>query len=493
MASTTIQDMLFNMPAMTTPNPKTAAVKDGSFGEMLSKQTSEVNDKLEKLSTPVKESKETTEQSDDVTKVSYKQNMKTKDAIQNREEKPVKDVEQMDEEEVAEVVSEVEEVTVQLMETIATLFETTPVEIEAALVEQDMLPIDLLDTNELSTFVQDFAGVQDSMELLTNADLYNNLKEVVQTAETLKVDLADKVEIPLDKMPELLEQVKEAMPSEQIAPQTFEGQVAKIESRPEDAVKEPTISVQSELPKEPVRVEQKQEMPEEQEETPVAETKSFETVETPKNQTSENMNQRSDDGAKGAKKEDAKTLHATPQFGAEFRPGAFANETQMVSETETQGYVETRTEDIMRQIMDHMRINLKPDMQTMELQLHPASLGNVQVQIGNKAGVITAQFVTQNDAVKAALEGQLIQLEQRFEEQGIKVQAIEVTVQTNSFDQNFQGQSENQATSEQTGTKPRRIRLDASLTEEELALLGEEEKLAVSMMEANGNTVDYMA
>ena len=58
----------------------------------------------------------------------------------------------------------------------------------------------------------------------------------------------------------------------------------------------------------------------------------------------------------------------------------------------------------------------------------PASLGSVNVQIAAKDGVITAQFTAQNETVKAAIESQLVQLRTQFEEQGIKVDAVEVTV-----------------------------------------------------------------
>ena len=74
----------------------------------------------------------------------------------------------------------------------------------------------------------------------------------------------------------------------------------------------------------------------------------------------------------------------------------------------------------MDQIVEYMKFNLKPDMQEMEMQLHPASLGTVHVQIAAKDGAITAQFAAQNETVKAVLETQMIQLKEQFEEQGIK-------------------------------------------------------------------------
>ena len=73
-------------------------------------------------------------------------------------------------------------------------------------------------------------------------------------------------------------------------------------------------------------------------------------------------------------------------------------------------------------------------MTQMEMELHPASLGNVRVQVAAKDGVITANFTTENESVKAALETQVVTLKNQLEEQGIKVEAVEVTVSSNAFE-----------------------------------------------------------
>ena len=101
------------------------------------------------------------------------------------------------------------------------------------------------------------------------------------------------------------------------------------------------------------------------------------------------------------------------------------------------------TQDIMNQIMDYMKVTLDADMDTLEMQLHPASLGTLQIQVTSKGGIMTANFITQNEAVKQALESQMMTLQDSLNEQGIKVEAVEVSVATNSFDENLdQGREE---------------------------------------------------
>lgn len=128
----------------------------------------------------------------------------------------------------------------------------------------------------------------------------------------------------------------------------------------------------------------------------------------------------------------------------------------------------------------------------MQLQLHPASLGTVNINIASKAGVITAQFTAQNEAVKSVLESQIVQLRNNFEEQGIKVEAVEVTVESHAFERNLNGENSNRQAA-QEGKKRGTRKLNLNALEEEGAAMEEDDRLAVEMMRAGGNTVDFTA
>ena len=147
-------------------------------------------------------------------------------------------------------------------------------------------------------------------------------------------------------------------------------------------------------------------------------------------------------------------------------------------------YAQPETNQIMDQIVEYMKFNLKPEMQEMEMQLHPASLGTVHVQIAAKDGVITAQFAAQNETVKAVLETQ----------QGIKVEAVEVTVANHAYGEQFGGEREAEQNGQNAKKSARRISLNLDEMEGEgLEELDDSERIAVEMMQANGNTVDYTA
>lgn len=158
----------------------------------------------------------------------------------------------------------------------------------------------------------------------------------------------------------------------------------------------------------------------------------------------------------------------------------------------------TDMQSIISQITDYMKVQLKPDMTSMELQLHPQSLGNVNVIVtAGKDGGVVAQFTAQNETVKAALESQVAQLQQRFDEQGIKIDSVEVTLQSHQFEQNLQQGSQQQADTQNTGKSTRgvhRINLgEMSSDGEEIEALDDDSRLTAQMMAVNGNTVDYTA
>ena len=99
---------------------------------------------------------------------------------------------------------------------------------------------------------------------------------------------------------------------------------------------------------------------------------------------------------------------------------------------EVRGAEGTTTEKVMNQIVEqvvrHVRIRVMPETTSMQLQLNPASLGRVNLTVAATAGTATATLVVENQMAKEALESQMIHLKETFAEQGLKVDAVEVTV-----------------------------------------------------------------
>ena len=160
-----------------------------------------------------------------------------------------------------------------------------------------------------------------------------------------------------------------------------------------------------------------------------------------------------------------------------------------------------RAEEIMRQITEQVKIQVKSEATSMELQLNPASLGKVGLHIESKGGVITAQILAQNETVKSAIESQVVTLKEAIEAKGIKIEEVEVTVASHAFEQNLMGDQssgQNFNSDDRSGAERsarlRRINLgtDGSFGSEE-TIADDGERLARQMMIENGGSLDLMA
>lgn len=155
--------------------------------------------------------------------------------------------------------------------------------------------------------------------------------------------------------------------------------------------------------------------------------------------------------------------------------------------------------DVINQINEYMKTQIKADMSTLEMQLNPANLGAVNVALSSKDGNVTAQFTTQNELVKAALESQIMILKENLEQAGVKVNAVEVSVESHAFERNLDEQSQNsgQEAKEEEEKRlrkaTRRLNINDLFADDNSVELSEEESLTAEMMQADGNVMDYKA
>lgn len=143
------------------------------------------------------------------------------------------------------------------------------------------------------------------------------------------------------------------------------------------------------------------------------------------------------------------------------------------------------SESITKQVIDQVKLTMKNDVTSLEMQLYPEHLGKVSIQLVSKNGVMTAQIAAENEAAKMALESQLSVLKENFDSQGLKVQSVEVMVSARGFDQNTES-GNNAQDGRGNGRKPKKGFL-SGLDETE------EKNLEEDLKEALGNTVSYTA
>ena len=152
--------------------------------------------------------------------------------------------------------------------------------------------------------------------------------------------------------------------------------------------------------------------------------------------------------------------------------------------------VQRQMTEIVEQVVRQVRVRMMPESTNMELQLHPASLGRVNVQVNAAAGETTARLIVENQAAKEALESGMIRLQEIFEERGLKVNAVEVTI--GSFDMGLDQQNTAGTDEGNKGNGNRRGSGNSSQDGADAVEATESNQTEASRRDVN-STVDYTA
>lgn len=440
----------------------------GSFTDVLNKQTGDgnfetktesvLNEPAAKPQTKVSSSKRSDDLHDEVSR--------PKDGKNDNPDGVTDAVCKAGEEIVEEIAGELditEEEVLQIMEILGLTF------------------ADLLQPENMMKIVMQASGETDTMALLTNAELGESLKNLNQFVQNVKNEMQSDFSVSEEQLEDLLRQMQQA---DSAAAKTNEEAAFGLNNQPKVMVEDFTNETSD------TGLEDESNIPADNadaaDETALPRNILENRADSQKDAAHDDGRQEPDHETKGQD-----DVLNRSMFAQNMNRGATALDT---AATENVPFAAKQTTEIMNQIMDYMKIQIKPEMTQLEMQLHPESLGNVNVHIASREGVVTAQFTTQNEAVKAALESQIVQLKETFAQQGVKVEAIEVNVQANGFRQEYEGSREHENTDgdDKKRNVARRINLsNPDMFGEES--LSEEEQLTVSMMEANGNTVDYTA
>lgn len=342
--------------------------------------------------------------------------------------------------------------------------------------------VSLLDPSNLSQLVLTLSGETDPSSLLTNEALFQDLQSLQQMAGELTQELQQILSLTPEELTGAMADVQEWMQNAGNVP--ADGTVGEepVDGNTDGEEKEQRINVDIRVNGQEVSLETD------------GNGNVTRTVQMTKADSEDSGNTtKQEEGRQNSEGKDtgADALSNNAMFNNPLQNRVAVNETSFTQSTTA---YTSNTQEIMDQILSNIKIRITPNVDSLEMQLHPQSLGTVHVQLTNHAGEITAMFHVQNEAVKTAVETQMLQLKEALNDQGVKVEAIEVSVDTRGFESSlWQGQENaGQEAYEQQRRTPRRINLaslDASFEEEAT----EEEVLAAKMMEANGNTVDFTA
>lgn len=357
----------------------------------------------------------------------------------------------------------------EIISQIAETFDISEEEIVDAMQILGLIAVDLLDPANLTQLVTEIQGQGEVIDLITDSDIYTSLQDLMEGAESMKSGLMNEFDLSEDELQAAIDDAKQGF-KEMLENVADERNIATVEQEvPEAFGKEIDAGKINASVSEAVQTSEN------------AEEKEV-VIETDNQESSDN---------KGNLPNEAQSTNLFNQV--------MNNIADAVSETDASysNYVDkAQMEDIIRQITEKITITQSQTDTSIEMQLHPASLGHVNILLTSGKDGIVAKFTAQNEIVKEAVEAQMAQLQQKFNEQGIKVTSVEVTIASHGFEQNLdqQGDRQPKETSQEKKVKGlRRINL-SELSEDDIdEPESEAERIAVSMMEANGSTVDFSA
>ncbi len=150
-------------------------------------------------------------------------------------------------------------------------------------------------------------------------------------------------------------------------------------------------------------------------------------------------------------------------------------------------------QEVIDQIGEYAKLSVGNQVSTMEMQLNPENLGKLFVTITSHNGEITARIAAQTQLAKEVIDSQISQFRENLGQNGIKVEAVEVTVSTHEFEQNLDGNRSMMNQEQQEKKQPKRRMMNGNeFTLGNIqGLMSEEDQVVARMMKENGNTLDY--
>ena len=410
-----------------------------------------------------------------------------------------------DDADMQKVDQAVEEFAKEVQQEVKELLGVDDAQLEAAMKELGLTYQDLMDPVNLANLVMNLTGEEDQLGLLMNADF----QELMQNVEVLSKNLLQELGMTPQEAAEVFAQLEQnaAQITEEVPQQMQEvtdtqADVLKVQQTDDVQITEQKSQVTGLT------------------ETNAAATESVESdgnvqnVEEPVSQEVRVENDQTASQQEG-QQEEAPENSMTTEDDASLLQQNDTTEKSIFTEHTFQQTVQTirtdnitaapttavphnvvfNTLDVIRQVSEFTRVMYQGDTTSMEMQLNPENLGKIYVQVTAKEGVVTAHLAVQNEIVKEALENQTIQLRENMNQQGIKVEAVEVTIASHEFERNLEQNQQGRAQDEQReqASKSPRRNISMNQLDELSGLMSEEEMLVAKIMRDNGNSVDFTA
>lgn len=349
-----------------------------------------------------------------------------------------------------DVTDTVKEVCEDIKDAIKEEFDVSDEDIKVAMELLGLTALDLLSTAKVAELIEQLTGT-DAITLITNEDMMQSFNNIINVVDEANADIAGMLGVKTEEVGIVLGQ-------NDIAPVVNSEDTAKQDNVKESDAKNADDNI----------------------------NQTVDNQESLSEVLAKKITTESDGKAKNNMSESNEANNKVTY--ADVADNMISNITDTFADIITEGISTVKEADIVNQVIDSVKLMASRELTSMEVMLNPEHLGSVHITVTARNGIVSAQIAAQNEQVKTALENQMVTLREQFESQGLKVDAVEITVMAHSFEagQNF-GQSESER--KQGESKVHR-KLDLSSFDDELE---EDLESTAPAPKAEGSSVEYLA
>ena len=349
-----------------------------------------------------------------------------------------------------DVTDTVKEVCEDIKDAIKEEFNVSDEDIKVAMELLGLTALDLLSTAKVAELIEQLTGT-DALTLITNEDMMQSFNNIINVVDEANADIAGMLGVKKEEVGIVLGQ-------NDIAPVVNSEDTAKQDNVKEADAKNADDNI----------------------------NQTVDNQESLSEVLAKKITTESDGKAKNNMSESNEANNKVTY--ADVADNMISNITDTFADIITEDISTVKEADIVNQVIDSVKLMASRELTSMEVMLNPEHLGSVHITVTARNGIVSAQIAAQNEQVKTALENQMVTLREQFESQGLKVDAVEITVMAHSFEagQNF-GQSESER--KQGESKVHR-KLDLSSFDDELE---EDLESTAPAHKAEGSSVEYLA
>lgn len=349
-----------------------------------------------------------------------------------------------------DVTDTVKEVCEDIKDAIKEEFDVSDEDIKVAMELLGLTALDLLSTSKVAELIEQLTGT-DALTLITNEDMMQSFNNIINVVDEANADIAGMLGVKTEEVGIVLGQ-------NDIAPVVNSEDTAKQDNVKESDAKNADDNI----------------------------NQTVDNQESLSEVLAKKITTESDGKAKNNMSESNEANNKVTY--ADVADNMISNITDTFADIITEDISTVKEADIVNQVIDSVKLMASRELTSMEVMLNPEHLGSVHITVTARNGIVSAQIAAQNEQVKTALENQMVTLREQFESQGLKVDAVEITVMAHSFEagQNF-GQSESER--KQGESKVHR-KLDLSSFDDELE---EDLESTAPAPKAEGSSVEYLA